>query len=122
MRSEKRLKSISFCAVIVLFYSAYAMAGTWTTLDMPEGRGSTRIEGIDGSNLVGMYEDGSYSYHGVLYDGANWTTLDKPGASRTDISGIDGSNLVGMYQDVSGFHSFLYDRTTWTTLGFPGAD
>ena len=83
----------------------------------------TYINGIDGSNLVGYYQDAQspYHYHGFLYNGTNWTTLDFPGATATYISGIDGGNLVGMYQNGSGSHGFIYtipEPATLLLLGF----
>ena len=36
-----------------------------TTLDVP-GASNTLAYGIDGSNIVGYYIDGSYNYHGFL--------------------------------------------------------
>ena len=111
-------KSIITYAVIVLFSMGYAEA-SWTTIDYP-GAIETRVQGIDDSNLVGWYDDGS-SIHGFLYDGTTWTTLDAPGAIETSITGIDSSNLVGWYDDGSSIHGFLYDGTTWITNDPPGA-
>lgn len=97
---------------------------TWTDLqiyffhviDMP-GATVTIVNGISGSNIVGV-SDG----HGFLYDGTTWTPLDYPGASSTEARGISGSNIVGTYYGGSpGRHGFLYDGTTWTTLDYPGA-
>ena len=51
---------------------------------------------------------GEGSGEGFLYDEANWTTLDFPGASYTRALGIDGYNVVGEYEDGSGYHGFLY--------------
>ena len=126
MKNEiKRL--IIICAVIVLFGTGYVRAGIWTTLDKP-GYPSTRIYGIDGSNIIGRYgnyygDNTSDGCHGLLYNGADWTTIDKPGAIDTSISGIDGSNMVGLYRDNSGNHGFLYDGVSWTTIDIvtPGA-
>ena len=97
----------------------------WTTLDEMPGARMVYINGIDGSNIVGRYEDdfpSDYLGHGFLYDGSDWLTLDAPGAIETRVEGIDGSNLVGVYGDASGYHGFLYDGTNWTALDAPGAD
>jgi len=119
MRSETHLKSISFCAAIVLFCSAYSKAGTWTTLNFPGADGTTRISGIDGSNLVG-----SYDHHGFVYNMTtqNWTTIDVPGATYTRIYDIDGSNLVGS-STLNGekLTDFIYDGTTLHALDLPGS-
>jgi hypothetical protein len=90
---------------------------SWTTLDAP-GASQTIIYGIDGSNVVGRYLDGSS--HGFLYDGTSWTFFDAPGASQTIMYGIDGSNIVGKYSDGSGWHNFLYDGISWTVLDVAG--
>jgi hypothetical protein len=75
---------------------------------MPDAT-DTFIYGMDGSNLVGYYDDASGKVHGVLYNGTTWTTLDYPGASGTRVYDIDGSNLVGYYVDTSGVnHGFIY--------------
>ena len=100
-----RSKSILILAITILFSIQYAEA-TWTTLDAP-GAIHTRITGIDGSKLVGIYYDGS-NYHGSLYDGTTWTTLDPPGSTETYISDISGSNLVGSYYHYhSGYHGCI---------------
>ena len=116
----KRL--ITICVVTLMFGVGSAMAGTWTTLDYP-GATWTEICGIDGSNIVGYYEDASGYGHGFLYNGTGWTTLDYPGATWTCIRDIDGNNLVGPHYDASGYgHGFLYNGTGWTNLDMPGAN
>jgi hypothetical protein len=57
---------------------------------------------------------------GTAQHGANWTTLDMPGAVFTYAYGIDGSNIVGTYWDDSGNHGFLYNGSEWTTFDMPG--
>ncbi|MBX9792216.1 MAG: PEP-CTERM sorting domain-containing protein [Pirellulales bacterium] len=60
--------------------------------------------------------------HGFVYDGANYTTFDVPGALGTSLLGISGNKYVGTYADASKLlHGFLYDGTNYTTLDFPGA-
>jgi hypothetical protein len=111
---------IVICAAIVFFCSVHAMAGTWTTIDIP-GASNTYVESIDGSNIVGTYDVSGY-FHGFTYNETSWATLDYPGA-RTSVMGIDGSNLVGFYRlDSSNYYDgFLYNGTNWTTLDKPGA-
>jgi hypothetical protein len=108
-----------FAIYLLVFGSGYAMAG-WITLDMPGYTVNTMARGIDGSNIVGSYDDASGT-HGFLYNGTNWTTFDMPGASETCPSGIDGSKIVGRYYDASGVHGFFYNGSRWTTLDMPGA-
>jgi hypothetical protein len=72
----------------------------------------TRALGISGNNIVGGYRDSNFAhplYHGFLYDGANWTTLDISG-SETQVNGINGNNIVGFYGALSSgaaAHGFL---------------
>jgi hypothetical protein len=67
--------------------------------------------GIDGNNIVGRYYDGG-GYHGFLYDGSTWTTLDGPGA-WTFPAGIDGDNIVGsLYLGPSVSYGFIANSVT----------
>jgi hypothetical protein len=112
MRRETRLKSI-ICAAIVLFGSGYARAGIWTTLDAPGAfGGATEVFGISGNNLVGKYEDDHGFFHGFIYNGTSWTTLQMPGGADVCPYGIDGSNVVGSHS----FDGFRYnlDTQSWT--------
>jgi hypothetical protein len=122
-------KLITFCAVVVLFFSGYVRA-FWVTLDMPDAT-DTYICGIDGINLVGCYTDASGKDHGFLYDWISWVTLDAPGAipgtpgaCGTHVNGISGNKLVGQYESISGYHGFLYDSTilSWTSLDAPASN
>jgi hypothetical protein len=56
-------------AVMMLFSYGNTIGGTWTTLDM-SGAYGTYANGIDGSNIVGWYQDASGS-HGFLYNGSS---------------------------------------------------
>lgn len=103
--------------IIVTSNQIYNIATqTLTTLKYP-GASGTIIRGIDGSNLVGSYDN-----HGFVYNMTtqNWTTIDYPGATSTRIYGIDGSNLVGS-SSLNGnkLADFIYDGKTWHTLGVP---
>jgi hypothetical protein len=115
MTEETRVKSIVICAAIMLFPSVYALAGTLKTFDAPEAT-QTYARGISGNNIVGYYTDTSGYVHGFIYDGTNWTILNKPGAEETKAMGIDGDNIVGRFYDDQGTHTFLYDGTNWTTI------
>jgi hypothetical protein len=89
-----------------------------TTLNYP-GAARTMICGIDGSNLVGSYDN-----HGFVYnmDTQNWTTIDYPGATYTRIYGIDGSNLIGS-STLNGnkLTDFIYDGSNLHALDVPGS-
>jgi len=90
--------------------------GNYTTLDDPNGFGSTCASGIDGGNIVGYYTDGNHKTHGFLYSGANYTTLDDPnGVGSTYALGISGNTIVGYYTDSNNVaHGFI----ATLTIGF----
>jgi hypothetical protein len=122
MRKETHLKSVSFCAVILLSVVNHAIADeSWIKIDYP-GAAWTYAEGVSGNNIVGTYGTGGVINHGFLYDGTNWTTLNYPGAISTSVHGIDGHNIVGDYKDSSDYyHGFICDGKNWATLDYPGA-
>jgi len=99
----------------VLFCSAYALAGTWTKIDMP-GATNTYIYGIDGGKVVGCYTYSDGVPFGFVYDGTNWTTLRKTGANNIIAVDIDGDNILGQYTDNQGTHNAIFNGTTWTTI------
>ena len=112
------INAVAGCLTLFIGASVHG-SYTYTTLDVP-GASSTYAVGIDGSNIVGYYSNGS-DYHSFSYDGSTYTTLGVPGATSTYAYGIDGGNIVGLYSDAGGTHGFSYDGTTYTTLDAPGA-
>ena len=93
------------------------MVSTWTTLDYP-GATFTEIDGIDGSNIVGLYHDISGQSHGFIY------TIPKPVADADgpytiyvgdtltlDASGStdDDNNIVSYLWDLDDNNSFETD-------------
>jgi hypothetical protein len=62
---------------------------TYTSIDEP-GASSTWVGRTDGGKTVGQYLNGT-GYHGLVYSGGGFTTLDYPGVSFTDITGISGN-------------------------------
>ena len=75
--------------------------------------------GVYGNDVVGQFEDSS-GYHGFLYDGSGYTTLDDPLATEgTEAHGIFGNDIVGDYQNASGAHGFLYNGSGFETLDDP---
>jgi hypothetical protein len=73
---------------------------------------------IEGSNIVGYYQDNNFNFHGFLYTGSAWTTLDYLGANATYVYGISGNNLVGQYCLSGNDYGFLYNIATnaWSTI------
>jgi probable HAF family extracellular repeat protein len=74
------------------------------------GIGGTFATGInDAGQIVGSYFDGHSGYHGFLYSGGFFTTIDDPSAARTFPNGINMSGqIVGTYTDSTNHdHGFL---------------
>jgi hypothetical protein len=116
MRRETCLKSVVFYVVIVLFRSAYALAGTWETLDYP-GLNDIWIEGVSNGYICGYTNIGGYTY-----DGTTWKKYNRPGYYTPMVTAAWGNTIVGHIQDASSnHHGFLYDGVTWTTIDKPGA-
>jgi hypothetical protein len=76
--------------------------GSFLTLDFP-GSISTAAYGISGSKIVGDYQDAAGTYHGFIYDGTTWDTINVslPGTIGTQAYGISGNLVVGQYVDSS---------------------
>jgi hypothetical protein len=87
------------------FHGFSYRGGVYTTLDFPDSL-STTAYGISGNNIVGDYQDSDGIYHGFLYDGTNWSTLNVPfpGSTSTKTYGISGNTVVGEYVDSSLVH------------------
>ncbi|MBL7153200.1 MAG: hypothetical protein ISS79_05750 [Phycisphaerae bacterium] len=118
MRSSNLWGGITI--LLIICCCSLSAQANWVTIDFP-GAADTRAYDVDGSKVVGSYEDSSGNWHGFLYDGTTWATLDRPWSENTVIHGIDGANLVGYYYNrPATYHAFLYDGTTWTKVDFPG--
>src|SRR2546428_14136665 len=78
---------------------------TYTTLDDPLAlaTGSTSAQGINASGqIVGFYQNAG-GFHGFLYSGGTYTTLDDPSATNGTLAqGI----IVARYHGASGPHGF----------------
>lgn len=107
---------------LILTSGAFADSGSWTIIEAP-GAYETWAFGIESKNIVGRYNDNS-GWHGFLYNGTTWSTLDMPGENiyYTDATGINGDNIVGYYENTYGVHSFSCDGSTWKTLDMPGSN
>ena len=70
---------------------------------------ATRATGIYQNIIVGnYYTENNGSSHGFLYDGANYFTLDAPGAVDTFFEDISGNQAVGSYRTADGVsHGFV---------------
>ena len=88
----------------------------------PLGAHGTVAWRISGTNIVGLYWDGSGNGHGFLYNGRVWTRLDDPlGGMGTTAQGISGANIVGGYyaSDDMG-HGFLATPIPQLATAFSG--
>ena len=105
-----------------LVQPAYASTYSFTAIDVP-GATPGSIEPFDINNngqITGTYYDGSY--HGFLFSGGTYTTLNVPQSVATYAKGIsDKGQIVGYYQDSVGTHGFLFSGGTYTTLDGPGS-
>ena len=98
--------------------------GTMTTLSDPAGVNGTFAQGISAGKIVGYYEDSRYVYHGFLYDGMSYTTLDDTAIAglpneRTWAYGISDDDVVGYYTQSGLNHGFLYDGSSYIPLDDP---
>jgi probable HAF family extracellular repeat protein len=91
---------------------------SYTTINDPQAlaAGLTVANGInDAGEIVGLYADSS-GYHGFLYSGGKYTTLNVPLAPYTYAYGInDKGQIVGLF----GGYGFLYSDGHYTTLSDP---
>ena len=98
-------------------------AGSFADLIVPGATG-TFPEDVDGSRVVGTFEDPLGS-HGFLTEGALIAPFDHPlGALLgTFGSGVDGSSVVGTYLSIldGSAHGFLFDRGEYIPVDYPGA-
>ena len=100
----------AFAATVGEGFAAPVTISNITTLQYPSpGDPNTHAMGISGNNIVGWYDDLSFSRRAFLYDGSSYTTL-----LGIYAHGIDGSNVVGTTTDANGSHGFLYNITTST--------
>ena len=103
--------------------------GTWSTLDNPNGVGSTFATGINNTGQVAGYYYDAAGMHGFVYSGGNYTTLDEPNTplssfGGTAATGINGSGQVAGYfgsADTATWHGFIYHNGSYTQLDDPNA-
>ncbi len=115
-------RSITICAVVVLFSSGYARAGTWTTLPYISDNNPF---GIIGGTVVG-YSNTDGSMNGYTYDGTNYTILNCPGypppGHWTAFLGVSGNTAVGIVGDTGQtYEGVTYNLSTqaWNVITSP---
>jgi hypothetical protein len=74
--------------------------------------------GIDGSNIVGYYDNGDM--HGFRYNGSMWITLNFVASDKRAYD-ISGSNIVGSCNINLSKHGFLYNGSSLVVLDAPEA-
>jgi hypothetical protein len=95
-----------------------SLAITYTNIDFPAGM-NTQATDIESNNIVGFYSDGA-TYHGFLYNGTNYTSLDAPLATGgTFPRGISRGRIIGSYSDSVGNHGFLYNGSDYISFDHP---
>jgi hypothetical protein len=96
--------------------------GTFTDVLVPGGLG-TFPQDVDGSRIVGTYDD-LLGTHGFVLDGGIPQTLDHPlGLLGTFVNGVDGTSVVGNYLDLldGSSHGFLFEGGNYIPIDVPGA-
>lgn len=97
--------------------------GIWSAFDFPAHETDGRDINALGQ-IVGIYNDGvGTPDHGFLKVGANYTTVDFPGAPITYVFGVNNAGTVsGSYVDNQGLvKGFVYSNGNYTQLTFPNA-
>jgi len=95
---------------------------TYTTINDPFTTvQNTAAYGInDKGQIVGYYQNSSYTFEGFLYSSGTYTTLYDPSATFDGGTSADGINdkgqIVGYYGNDSGAHGFLYNHGHYVTL------
>ena len=116
MRNETHPKSVLCC--IVFFCSAYAMAGTWQSIN-PMGYSYNQLVAVDGSKMIDYT-----SSQCLLYDGTTWSYLpEKPGSPSTVATCISGDVIGGQCYNSAYTvgYGYTYNGSTWTTYMAPWA-
>ena len=104
--------------------SAQAGSYTFVNIDYP-GAYLTIPEAVnDNGAVVGYYLDTQYgNYHGFLYSGGTYTTIDDP-AGTTFAEGINNAGVITGVVEVSvtETHGFTYSNGVFTSFDYPGTN
>lgn len=102
-----------------LFHGFVYNGTSFKTIDYPAAVYGTYLQGIDGTNMVGLgYDIAIGNGHSFIYNGTSFTTLSNS-VGAVDAFGISGGKIVGYAFDGSTDHGFIYDGTNYTTLDYP---
>ncbi len=103
--------------------SAQAGSYTFVNIDYP-GAYQTIPEAVNDSGaVVGYYLDTQYgNYHGFLYSGGTYTTIDDP-AGATFPEGINNGGVIsGLIEVGTENHGFTYANGVFTSFDYPGTN
>ena len=90
----------------------------------PPGSMSARAYGInDQGDIVGEYQDTAANFHGFLWNGTTYKTLDVPGAVASVARGINkkGTIAIDWWASDNFIQSSLYNGKKYVTINVPGA-
>jgi probable HAF family extracellular repeat protein len=115
----------AFCFSLLLLATApLALAqGTYTQIDEPNAVYGTQVYAIDAAgDMVGAFQDANTDWHGFLFSGGVYTTIDYPGSTSTVLTGLNNAGQIVGNVEVPQV-GFLYDvaTQTFTTIAYPGA-
>jgi probable HAF family extracellular repeat protein len=127
-RSEEVLNMPLRASVLTMIAAgalSIVRAQTFTSIDYP-GATATSAEGInDSGQIAGYYQDGSGAFHGFLYSGGVFSSIDAPfsGAFMTQVLGINNSGqIVGAYHtSFSNIYGFVLSGGVFSPVAYPGA-
>jgi len=118
-----KMRRLTLSAFLVVACAAMTFAqGTYTQIDYPGATGTIAGNVDTAGDIVGVWTDSSYSYHGFLLSNGLYTSIDYPGATNTFTSGInDNGQIVGYSLPTE--VGFIYDvaAKSFTDLSDPDA-
>ena len=131
-RRLPRTRKIAALSIVLLWIGSLTHAFAtyrFTTIFVP-GSLLTDVRGISDGKIVGTYEDSKANFHGFVYDGNTYTTLDDPLENQqanaqkvTYATGISAGEIVGYYTGADlATHGFILSGTTYKTLDDPAAN
>lgn len=105
------------------YHASLRSGGVWSAYDFPGNETDGRAINSAG-DIVGIYNAGyGTPDHGFLKVGANYTSIDYPGASLTYVFGLNDAGYVsGTYRDGTGLlKGFIYFGGNYASIVYPSA-